>query len=345
MKKRRIKPLLQEYRLSVIAVFVMSSLIWIKGLFQFDLIEFIIGSEKYGFISSDVYLIVGIMVALGLFLNKYLSTEDQNNTRTNINIENSGSHENIVNLMANAESKFNDEINIIKESLKKTHDEIQRKAGDSLDNEQREELIVTLKEQLIEASSEKLIEDLRDKTNQIISRDTSLRLESHFSRTIKRLTEEIHALGKRSKVNLIIGSLTAFAGVSIFMLFVLERSGDVTSQAYLVKEFAPRISLVIVIEIFAYFFLGLYKSNLSEIKHFHNELTNVEQRHMALEEAVASADVETVKEIVKDIAKTERNFLLKKGESTVTLEDRRLTLEEQNGIINALLSKVGSNGK
>jgi len=37
-----------------------------------------------------------------------------------------------------------------------------------------------------------------------------------------------------------------------------------------------------LIELFAYFFLKLYKSDLSEIKYFQNELTNVEMRYAAV---------------------------------------------------------------
>jgi hypothetical protein len=143
------------------------------------------------------------------------------------------------------------------------------------------------------------------------------RLEKHFIGTKQRLTGEINVLSRRAKMNLIIGSATALSGVSVFILFVFERVPPDAVDSYFITNFAPRISLVVVIEIFAYFFLNLYKNNLSEIKYFHNELTNVESRYLALEEAIAVADIDTIKNIVMDISKTERNFLLKKGQSTV----------------------------
>jgi hypothetical protein len=107
-------------------------------------------------------------------------------------------------------------------------------------------------------------------------------------------------------------------------------------ESYLITDFAPRISLVVVIEIFAYFFLGLYKNSLSEIKYFHNELTNVESKYLAIEEAIALSDDNTLKEVVKDISRTERNFLLKKGETTVSMEEKRLALEENRSTIKNL---------
>jgi len=339
----KVKPLLQKYRLSVITAVILFVLIWANVFMRVDVLGLMFGIDNYK--AEAVYMVVGAMAVIALFLNKYLSVEDQNNSSTNINIENLGNNEIMTELFSKSERKFDEEIEDIKRTLDKTREELLRKAGDSFNQEQRDELVRTLKEQLLEVSSEDLLNDLRDKTNQIIKRQTSERLKSHFKSTITRLSSEINALGKRSRVNLIIGSLTAFAGVSIFMLFVLKHADNSTADIYLAKEFAPRISLVIVIELFAYFFLGLYKNNLSEIKYFHNELTNVEHKHMALEEALASADKDTVKEIVKDFAKTERNFLLKKGESTVSLEDRRVTLEEQNGVINALVNRIGRSSK
>lgn len=336
MSLYKTKPLLQKYRLAVIAMFVFFALSLVRELTGVDLLSVILRRGQYESFRAEASFIIGIMIVLALFLNKYLSADIQDGI-TNINIENSSNNEIIEEIM---KYKFEAEIKNLREQIEKTQKELLKKSEDSLGREQRYQLIASLKTKLMEASSEEFLQEIKDKASRILESSTADRLRIHFERTIKRLLSEINVLEKRSRVNLIIGSLTAFAGVSIFMLFVFENPGDATAQAYLVTEFAPRISLVIVIELFAYFFLGLYKSNLSEIKYFHNELTNVEHKYLSLEESLASADQDTVKEIIKDIAKTERNFLLKKGESTVTLEDRRYTLEEQNSVINALVGKL-----
>jgi hypothetical protein len=52
--------------------------------------------------------------------------------------------------------------------------------------------------------------------------------------------------------------------------------------SYLLTEFSPRLSLVIVVELFAYFFLGLYKSNLQEIKYFQRHSTRRWQLEMTI---------------------------------------------------------------
>jgi hypothetical protein len=70
-----------------------------------------------------------------------------------------------------------------------------------------------------------------------------------------------------------------------------------------------RISLVAFIEIFAYFFLRLYRYSIFEIKYFQNETTNAEFRVVALEAALLTEDKEIIKKICADMSKTERNFI------------------------------------
>ena len=91
---------------------------------------------------------------------------------------------------------------------------------------------------------------------------------SNFEQTISRLREELYSLGKRSNLNLALGVVTTVTGLSILGVFVLSRTTEMKEVLDFVKHFVPRISLVIFIEIFAYFFLRLYKDTLSEIKYF-----------------------------------------------------------------------------
>ena len=50
--------------------------------------------------------------------------------------------------------------------------------------------------------------------------------------------------------------------------------------------YAPRLTLSIFIEFFSFFFLRLYKTGISEIKYFQNELTNAELKFIAVEKAI-----------------------------------------------------------
>ncbi|MBB1251183.1 hypothetical protein [Rhizobium sp. G21] len=101
-----------------------------------------------------------------------------------------------------------------------------------------------------------------------------------------RLKEHLDRLRGFAFANIIIGSLIAAAGIGvIFSLFsgVLDiHGGDISSiretdyMAFILILFLPRISIVILIQIFAYFFLSMYRANLREIRYFQIELNDID---------------------------------------------------------------------
>lgn len=333
---KKIKKLLQTYRQSVMIVFFTVALSVSAEIYAFNVFE-LFGMEIRSYQSGRYILIFGLLLAFAAFLNKYLGRGEVEVIKS-IKDKTKMDTDDIQKSIEGIEKGLRQEIDKIKR-------EFRMEAGGTLKDEEREELIELLKESIYSSASNRILDEIKEKSERIVSTSTSERLKRNFSKIINRLSNEIIELGKRSKINLIIGSITALAGVSIFVMFVFERATESTAQSYLATEFAPRISLVIVIELFAYFFLGLYKNNLSEIKYFHNELTNIESRYLALEEAIGSADMDTVKNIVKEISSTERNFLLKKGESTVSIEEKRFAIEEQKGIVTSLLSSLNASKK
>jgi hypothetical protein len=120
-------------------------------------------------------------------------------------------------------------------------------------------------------------------------------IELWFEQLVGRLSNETQALKNRSHLNLIIGIGTKLIGLVAlgFITFTITTS-VATSQsnlkdvgAMILTSYLPKLSLVMLIELFAYFFLKLYKSDLSEIKYFQNELTNVEMRYAAVRLAAA----------------------------------------------------------
>lgn len=145
-------------------------------------------------------------------------------------------------------------------------------------------------------------------------------LDSEMEQTRRRLNQEIKSLGFRGNLNLALGGLTTVSGLIILAVFITNVSAIEENIILFIIKFVPRLTLVIFIEIFAYFFLRLYKASLSEIKYFQNELTNVEQRNIALISALESEDKEIIKDVVAKIARTERNHVLEKGQTTIELE-------------------------
>src|SRR5258708_35995060 len=89
-------------------------------------------------------------------------------------------------------------------------------------------------------------------------------VERRHEETLRGLSGEINALGRRSNLNLVIGIMTAFAGVAVLAYVVVAgakavREAPMTS---LLRSYLPRFSLVFFIEIFASFFLKMCQSNL-----------------------------------------------------------------------------------
>ena len=133
---------------------------------------------------------------------------------------------------------------------------------------------------------------------------------------MERIYKEIDALGRRGTVNLVLGVLTALSGVIALSFFVLAREGKHASFEDFAIEFLPRLSIVLIIEVFSYFFLRLYKSSLAEIKYFQNEATNIEHNFVALEAAVSIDDKTLIEKCIHTFLAVERNPIIDKGQTT-----------------------------
>lgn len=147
-----------------------------------------------------------------------------------------------------------------------------------------------------------------------------------FEEIRKRLYEETGNLARRANLNLALGSATTIlAGIGLVAIVFLspldlEKLPNDKYGWTITAHYIPRLSVIVFAELFAYFFLRLYKSGLEDIKYYQNELTNVELKISALKVALAAKDNEILKIVIGELAKVERNFVLKKGETTVEIE-------------------------
>lgn len=94
-----------------------------------------------------------------------------------------------------------------------------------------------------------------------------------------------------------------------------------------------RLLLSVTSSVFAFFFLSTYRRNLSEIRYFHNELTNVQARLLVLESLKAPLEAGVRSDILKAISETERNFVLAKGQTTVDLMQKSFDQEETSAYL------------
>ena len=197
-----------------------------------------------------------------------------------------------------------------------------------LSEEQRKNLVQEIQSNLTARATEEYLADLRESVaRQASSDNTQQEINERFGGTLDRLNDELSALTRRGNLNLSFGVLTAVAGIGVLWWFVLNLQPSDGSAIGFTENFVPRISLVILIEIFAYFFLRLYSTSLTEIKYFQNEITNVEAKYLALSVATQTLDEKVATDVVSELARTERNHILSKGQTTVDLERSKLEKE------------------
>jgi len=173
-------------------------------------------------------------------------------------------------------------------------------------------------------------------------------IRNQYIVTSKRLSGLIADLNRKANVNLFIGITATLFALTIMFILVLEAKGinetviihgtnnqvnlshdketNSVQLLNLIQFYVPRLTLALFIEIFAFFFLRLYRNNLDEVKYFQNELTNIESKQTALEAGflIKESSKETLEKVILNIVSTERNFILEKGQSTVDLERNKL---------------------
>ena len=216
-------------------------------------------------------------------------------------------------------------------------------------DEQKQEYIEIIKNRLKSEASVDFLKDLESRANKKAVQETFLpHLDKQFGQSFDRLNKEIGALGRRGNLNLLLGIITTIIGLAVLGFFVSKIPSEVRVRAqplsqssidalnenlplqakreilklfeektftsddtykFIIGSFMPRLSLVILIELFAYFFLKPYKSSLSEIKYFQNELSNFEAKYISLRMAIIDKDKGVFNEVVKTLSRTERNYI------------------------------------
>ena len=122
-----------------------------------------------------------------------------------------------------------------------------------------------------------------------------------------RLCDELAALGRRGNLNLVIGTLTTCVAVALLIYMVLGHATTSTTIPDLIAYYIPRISTVVFIEIFGFFFLRLYKAGLTELKYYQNELTTLSLIGVAVEMVSRQATAESFTDLARSLVQCDRN--------------------------------------
>lgn len=156
-------------------------------------------------------------------------------------------------------------------------------------------------------------------------------------RTISRLNKYIVTVERKANFNLTYGLFFCIVGISFifYSMSIYTPTADETLQNSLIY-FIPRITLTLLIEVFSYFFLNLYKRNLEDIKYFQNEVTNLESKYLAILYAFENNNGQVKAKVIENLMETERNFILRKDETTIELEKNRIDAQSSNSTVQAL---------
>jgi hypothetical protein len=201
--------------------------------------------------------------------------------------------------------------------------------------ETEQALVDTLLDRIKSESSRQLFNELREG---LVDSDVRASIAESRVRIVERLSLERSRTARRGNFNLFIGLVTTITGITLLVMYSneltvelksliekLQKNQGVDVWNYLVF-FLPRLSLVALIELFAYFFLNLYKLSLIEGKYLVNEITNVELRSLGLGVAVGLGD-RNVGTILQSYAHTDRNDATAAAAKGTVTDDRAKILE------------------
>ena len=324
--KKKFFEIIKKSRANFIAVVILGIIFVILFIYLLKLVLFI---DNFNYL---IIIGIGLAVLLFVIFLKYLESDKSNrivdSTSERILDE---MNELIRRQTLSNTSRNSFQYKELIEELKTLKDKINDIQTKNLElNEDDKTKLFELFETKLEKNLSKVfLETIQQKFGtDILASERYSELQRDLIEIKERLRLEIRKLSLRANINLAIGSVTTLFAVIVLINTVVSKDTEFKDSVKMMTYFIPRISLAIFIEVFAFFFLKMYKSNLDNIKYYHNEMTNIESRIISLKSSILYADESTINEVIKELSKTERNFVIKKGETTIELESLRSEKKE-----------------
>ena len=180
--------------------------------------------------------------------------------------------------------------------------------------------------------------------NQKDASDVELSL-LRFSNLKENIEDEIRSLKSTATVNLMLG--TFMFTICLLILAILQfiacdtKTPDrVASIMNSTTFLASKSIFSLSFAAFAFFFLTAYRNSVNQIRFYRNEATNVTSLSVAVLLS-QSLDAKSRAKVVEHLLQGERNFVLKKGESTADIKLQ----EAQNHNFDTLMSTFLSGAK
>ena len=204
-------------------------------------------------------------------------------------------------------------------------------AGKEIPDHVTESLLKRVKE----AATDKIVAEWSQKFGRTAILEAHVQqIRANIRDAVGSLEEEIDALRSRANLQMASGSVVSVFGFVVLGFFIY-RAGDEIDVTHLDGKLfayvALRVSLVIMIELFAYFFLRMYRYSIFEVKYFQNEISNIYMKGISVEIAFLGTEQKLRETIINELVRTERNVVLKKGD--VTLAQLRDVAEREGDAV------------
>lgn len=201
-----------------------------------------------------------------------------------------------------------------------------------ISEEDRNYILRTLEEKIRSEASQNFIDDIE---NKIKKTNLELIFNEKVEKSIDRLTKEKNSAFFRGNFNLTIGFMISIIGGSIAYTFI-QKLPIAATTVELFSYTLPRLSFFMLIILLAFFFLNLYRKSMEDIKYYQNEITNLEAKYLSLQMSKSMNNHKLISSILQQLVKTERNFVLEKGQSTIELEKERISSNNANNTLQAV---------
>jgi hypothetical protein len=155
-------------------------------------------------------------------------------------------------------------------------------------------------------TSEILVEVERKLSAEALAKTQVQDIRAAFANSYARLAQALSGLNRRGNLNLVIGVITTVLAAALLAYMVLIAPAFKTAPEIL-GHYIPRLSTIIFIEVFSFFFLRLYKATLADSKFYQIELLALAAIDIALQAAMKSGDTMVMASVISQIAANKRN--------------------------------------
>lgn len=156
-----------------------------------------------------------------------------------------------------------------------------------------------------------------------------------------RLAQDIDRVSKNSRLNLVVGvGFSTFGIILLGLLLIVLPRIEVQDLNNTVYEYISRLALSVFIQFVGFFFLRLHVTSENEIKNSRNEITNIDYRISAVA-MIDDGDSVSKAKLANLFASEERNFVLKKGEKSISAENQS-EYNDLKASLEAVVSRVSA---